>query len=351
MEFGIQFFPDVGPEERSGADYWAQALHLVGLCDELGYTSVRTVEHYFHPYGGYSPNPIVFLAAAAMRSRQARLVTGAVLPVFNHPLKLAGEIGMLDAISGGRLDVGFARAFLPHEFARFGVSLDESRARFDEGLEQVRRLLEEENVTMQGEFHSFSDVTSLPRPTQNPRPPIWVAALATPESFALAGRGGYHVMAIPLAGGRMVELLGHYREGWQSAGHPGRGRVMLAFHMFCHQDAETATALAREPLNRYLRSLVDAASEWRKGAFSADYPEYGRIIEGLAGETFGSQVAKGAAWVGTSGELAERIEDYRSMVGGFDIASMQVNFNTIPVETAEASMRLFAAEVMPRFRD
>ena len=126
---------------------------------------------------------------------------------------------------------------------------------------------------------------------------------------------------------------------------------MLAFNMFCHQDAETATALAREPLNRYLRSLVDAASEWRKGAFSADYPEYGRIIEGLAGETFGSQVAKGAAWVGTSGELAERIEDYRSMVGGFDIASMQVNFNTIPVETAEASMRLFAAEVMPRFRD
>ena len=150
MEFGIQFFPDVGPEERSGADYWAQALHLVGLCDALGYTSVRTVEHYFHPYGGYSPNPIVFLAAAAMRSRQARLVTGAVLPVFNHPLKLAGEIGMLDAISGGRLDVGFARAFLPHEFARFRVSLDESRARFDEGLEQVRRLLEEENVTMQG---------------------------------------------------------------------------------------------------------------------------------------------------------------------------------------------------------
>ena len=52
---------------------------------------------------------------------RARLVTGAVLPIFNHPLKLAGEIGMLDAISGGRLDVGFARAFLPHEFRRFGA--------------------------------------------------------------------------------------------------------------------------------------------------------------------------------------------------------------------------------------
>ena len=130
MVSGIQFFPDIGPAVQSGEDYWADALHLVELCDALGYTHVRTVEHYFNPYGGYSPNPIVFLTAASQRCQQARLVTGAVLPVFNNPLKLAGEIGMLDAISHGRLDVGFARAFLPHEFARFGVSLDESKARF-----------------------------------------------------------------------------------------------------------------------------------------------------------------------------------------------------------------------------
>ncbi len=200
MQFGLQFFPAVAPSEKSAEQYWREALHLVGLCDALGYVNVRTVEHYFHPYGGYSPNPIVFLTAAAMRTAKARLITAAVLPVFNHPLKLAGEIGMLDAISGGRLEVGFARAFLPHEFAHFGVSMDESRARFDEGVAQVRLLLEGENVTSEGEFHTFKDVTSLPRPTQVPRPPFWVAALATPESFERAGRNGYAVMAIPRAG-------------------------------------------------------------------------------------------------------------------------------------------------------
>ena len=220
MEFGIQFFPDLSPSEQSGADYWAQGLNLVGLCDELGYTSVRTVEHYFHPYGGYSPNPIVFLSAAAMLTKKARLITGAVLPTFNNPLKLSGEIGMLDAISGGRSEVGFGRAFLPHEFARFKVSLDESRARFEEGVEQVRRLLEEENVTAEGKSHSFVDVTSLPRPTQQPRPPFWIAAVGSPESFARAGRNGYGIMAIPMAGGQMAELTGIYRENWQSAGHP-----------------------------------------------------------------------------------------------------------------------------------
>ena len=115
MQFGVQFLPDVRPEEKPAQTYFREALDLAEEADRLGYSHVRIVEHYFHHYGGYSPNPIVFLAAAAQRTRRARLVTGAVLPAFNHPLKLAGEIAMLDALSGGRLDVGFARAFLPHE--------------------------------------------------------------------------------------------------------------------------------------------------------------------------------------------------------------------------------------------
>ena len=141
MEFGLNFFPSCAPHEKSAADYWADTLHLCGLMDELGYTHVRTVEHYFHAYGGYSPNPVVFLAAAAQRSRKARMITGAVLPVFNNPLKVAGELGMLDGISNGRLEIGFARAFLPNEFETFGIDIEESRARYEEGVEQIQALL------------------------------------------------------------------------------------------------------------------------------------------------------------------------------------------------------------------
>ena len=61
-------------------------------------------------------------------------------------------------------------------------------------------------------------------------------------------------------------------------------------------------------------------------------------------------MARGAAWVGDPKELREQIKDYQQALGGFDIASMQVNFNTISVEDAEESMRLFSAEVMPYFR-
>lgn len=348
MQVGIQFFPDVGPEVKSGRDYWQEALALVGLCDRYGYSHVRTVEHYFHPYGGYSPNPVVFLAAAAQVTKRARLVTGAVLPAFNNPLKLAGELAMLDALCDGRLDIGFARAFLPHEFARFGVKLDESRARFDEGVEQVRLLLEQENVTHEGRFHSFRDLTSLPRPTQRPRPPFYVAALATRESFERAGAAGHGIMAIPMAGGAMAELINVYRDAWKRAGHPGKGVVMLAFHMFCHQDQATAERIAREPLNRYLRSLVGAASAWMSGESSADYPGYDKIIAMLSRDDFDSQVAKGAAWVGTPNRILDSVASYRQQIGDFEIASLQVNFNDMSLADAQASMRLFGEEVLPR---
>jgi len=348
MQVGIQFFPDIGPAEKSARDYWQEALSLVALCDRYGYSHVRTVEHYFHPYGGYSPNPIVFLAAAAQVTKQARMVTGAVLPAFNNPLKLAGELAMLDALSDGRLDIGFARAFLPHEFARFGVKLDESRARFDEGVEQVRLLLEQENATSEGRFHSFRNVTSLPRPTQQPRPPFYVAALATKESFERAGTAGHGVMAIPMGGGAMAELLGIYRDAWKRARHPGKGTVMLAFHMFCHEDQATAERIAREPLNRYLRSLVAAASDWMSGETSADYPGYDKIIAMLARDDFDSQVAKCAAWVGTPQRILDTVATYRGQIGDFEIASLQVNFNDITLADAQASMRLFGDAVLPR---
>jgi alkanesulfonate monooxygenase SsuD/methylene tetrahydromethanopterin reductase-like flavin-dependent oxidoreductase (luciferase family) len=132
MQFGIQFFPEIDEADKPAAIYFRECLDIVEEAEVLGLSHARTVEHYFERYGGYSPNPIVFLSALSQRTKKPRLITGAVLPVFNHPLKLAGEIGMLDAISGGRLDVGFARAFLPHEFRRFKISPDESVARFRE---------------------------------------------------------------------------------------------------------------------------------------------------------------------------------------------------------------------------
>jgi len=349
VEFGIQFIPDVKPSETTAEEYFAESLQLCEDAEAGGFTHVRTVEHYFHYYGGYSPNPIVFLAAVSQRTKRMRLVTGAVIPAFNHPLKVAGEIGMLDGLSHGRLDVGFARAYLPHEFRRFGVSPNESVARYREGIEQIDLLLREEDVTHRGQFHTIENTTSLPRPVQKPRPKFYVAALNTPESFSFAGKMGYSVMAIPMIGAKMRELLGAYRTAWKDAGHPGNGEVMLAFHMYCHEDGEHARRTCKDRIAAYLGSLVEAASDWTQGLSSADYPGYDKIIEKIQASSMETLIRDGAAWIGSPAELRETIGRLQDEYGGFEHASLQVNFNTLRYGLAAPSLKLFCEAVVPEF--
>jgi alkanesulfonate monooxygenase SsuD/methylene tetrahydromethanopterin reductase-like flavin-dependent oxidoreductase (luciferase family) len=347
MQFGVQFFPAVDHTEKDAADYFAESLAIAEEAQRLGFSHLRTVEHYFMRYGGYSPNPIVFLAAASQRTTTMRLVTGAVLPVFNHPLKLAGEIAMLDGISGGRLDVGFARAFLPHEFRRFGISPDESHARFREGLEQVELLLSTESATHRGQFHSFESVTSLPRPTQKPRPKFYIAATQTPESFEFAGTRGYSLMAIPI--GPLGPMLAIYRKAWRAAGHQGDGEVMIAFHMFCHENARLAREIARKPFEEYFRALSQAVDDWTRGTVSKDYRDYDKSMRKLASFTLDGQIESGGAWVGTPDEIKSIIRRVIDNFGAFEHASLQINFGTLDLGDAQRSMRLFAAQVMPEF--
>ena len=96
--------------------------------------------------------------------------------------------------------------------------------------------------------------------------------------------------------------------------------------------------------------MVAAASDWTEGLNSQDYPNYDKIIAVLASENFDTQMAKGLAWVGTPRELTQRVLAFNDEVGGFESASLQVNFNTISREDALRSMHLFAREVMPAVR-
>lgn len=347
LQFGVQFFPALSPAQKSAADYFEECLAIAAEAETLGFTHGRIVEHYFHPYGGYSPNPIVFLAALSQRTRTMRLVTGAILPVFGHPLKHAGEIAMLDALSRGRLDVGMARAFLPHEFRRFAIPLDESNARYREGMEQIALLLEQEDVTHHGRFHSFEHTTSLPRPTQLPRPKFYVAATQTAETFEFAGRNGHALMAIPISP-KIRGLVEQYRAAWRAAGHPGNGEVMMAFHMFCHESGDQARAIARQPFEAYFRGLADVTSDWEKGVASNDYVDYDKQAAKLRATTLESQIEGGGAWIGTPDEIRNAIARARDIFGPFEHASLQINFSDLPYDDARRSMRLFAAEVMAR---
>ena len=152
-------------------------------------------------------------------------------------------------------------------------------------------LLKDENVSSKGEFNSFSNITSLPRPTQKPHPPFWIAATTTPETFAFAGTNGCKVMAIPLEPNKMRELIGIYRDAWRKAGHPGNGHVMNTFFMCCAPTREEAMAVGLGPCNAHLKGLADAAKEWLTGASTKDYPGYDKLMAHVLADSAEKQIA------------------------------------------------------------
>lgn len=348
MKYGINLFPTVGPAEKRASEYYEDALHLVDLAEDLGFEHVKTVEHYFFTYGGYSPDPVTFLAAAAARTTRVALVTGAVIPAFTHPVKLAGKLAMLDNLSHGRLRVGFGRAFLPAEFDAFGISMDESRPRFAEGVEACVRLWSEENVEFSGQFYRFGPVTLLPRPYQRPHPPVLVASAVTPASCEQAGRDGRGLLLVPSISKRekIVEMLELYRKARSDAGHaPESGEVQMSYNCFISEDPVEA----REKGEIYARHsnavLREAVSEWAERR-SSGYEGYEKIVDNLARADFGRSLAENKALVGTPDEVVERIRTIREWFGEVTI-SLQVVSGNPPLRESERTMELFAEKVMP----
>jgi alkanesulfonate monooxygenase SsuD/methylene tetrahydromethanopterin reductase-like flavin-dependent oxidoreductase (luciferase family) len=349
VDFGVNFFPVVDPARLSAAQYYADALALSELADELGYEHVQFVEHFGSSYGGYSPDPIALLCAVAVRTSRVRLVTGAVIPAFAHPIQLASSLAMLDNLSGGRLDVGFGRAFLPAEFTAFGVSMDSSRARFEEGISACVALWTGEDVVFDGEFHRFGPFTTYPRPLQQPHPPVLVASATSPESCAAAGRAGHHLQVVPSVTSPegLLAMLSAYRAGRQEAGH-GPGRVQVKYTCYLAADRDQALTDARANEENYVRRMADAVADWATTR-SDQYPGYEKFVEKARAYDFDASLAARKVLAGTAEDVRGQIADVRDRCGSDLCLSLQFNPGHLPRERAAAAMRLFAAEVAPAF--
>ena len=343
MKFGINFFPSFRPEDGTTADYYEQCLRLAVRADELGYSSIKTVEHSFYDYGGHSPNPCVFLSAIAARTKRIRLITGAVIPAFHHPAHLGGELAMLDNMSRGRLDAGFGRAFLPKEFEVYGVPMSESRDRFEEAIGMIRRLWTEERVTAKGKFWTLDDVRLMPRVVQKPHPPVWIAAISSEESFVYAAKNRFHLMIVPYAGkpGQLQEYVKMYRRMFRE------GQVQVAQFGYVAEKRDEAMAGFRRICKRYLETFADAVQSWQ-GKSSDQYPGYDKMVASILATTPEKIIEQGGAFVGTPDDVVEQVKKCRDQFGGDIEPSMQINFGGSSDAEAFRTLELIASRVMPR---
>jgi alkanesulfonate monooxygenase SsuD/methylene tetrahydromethanopterin reductase-like flavin-dependent oxidoreductase (luciferase family) len=244
MKLGVlQFFS--WPERRVPLEtVFARALDRIAIMDRAGYDAVWLAEHHF---SSFSVCPSVHLMGtmAAARTRRLRIGTGVSLAPFYHPLRLAEEVALLDILSGGRVNWGAGRGFARVEFENFGVPPDESTSRFREAVEIVLRAWTEERLTFEGQHFRFDGVEVLPKPLQQPHPPVWMAATSEPSIDWAAGRG-FSILMDPHAAHRdLGRKRRYYAERLAASGFSIDGRDLpmarlLALGDSAAEAAETA---------------------------------------------------------------------------------------------------------------
>ena len=202
MKLGVlQFFS--WPERRVDlATVYARALERIEIMDRTGYDAVWLAEHHF---SSFSVCPSVHMVGtlAAARTKRLRIGTAVSLAPFYHPLRLAEEVALLDLLSGGRVNWGAGRGFARVEFTAFGVPPEESASRFRETVEIVLRAWTEEKLNFTGDHFRFEDVEVLPKPAQQPHPPVWVAASSEGAIDWAAGRG-FSILMDPHSSGAEI---------------------------------------------------------------------------------------------------------------------------------------------------
>jgi len=197
---------------------YAEHLEAWEEMDRLGYDGVAFNEHHTSPYGLMN-SPNLLAAAVSQRTTRLKILIYGNLAPLHDPLRLAEELAMVDCLSNGRLISGFARG-IPREYAVYNVPLTESRARFDEAWEIIRRAWTEEVFDFDGQFWSYKDVAIWPRPVQQPHPPVWVPVSGSKETIEWAAR--WNAPITPGLGGHVgvrEDITRYYAQCLQQHGH------------------------------------------------------------------------------------------------------------------------------------
>lgn len=339
--------PDLSDEQM-----YAGEVRIAELADRLGFDSLWAVEHHFDDYA-MCPDNVVLLANLAGRTQHLRLGTGAVILPWNDPLRVAEKMIMLDILSGGRAIFGMGRGLSRIEYSPFGISMDESRARFDEAAAMITEALETGYIEGSGPFYPQPRTRLRPGPRASFRGRLYCVA-GSPDSVTSCVNLGASLMSIvtrPVPD--LMPVYRSYREQYRARHGTEPPPISLNVNMYCHEDAETAAERAQRHIAAFFASNVrhyEMAGE--HFATTAGYERYAELAEGLraAGlEKASAAYAASALW-GTPAQILEQLAAIRQVLGDFELIVLP-SFGAMPYPQAERSLELFAKEVMPQARE
>ena len=345
MRFG--FFDQLPcVEGYSERQRYQDIMAQIELGDALGFQTAWLGELHFSRPFSILATPLMVLAAAAQRTSRIRLGTAVTLLPLHNPVKVAEEAATADILSDGRLEFGVGRGTAPIHYVGYDILQEESRERFEEGLDFILQAWTHESFSYQGKYFRAQDLTLVPRPIQTPHPPIRIAA-NSPDTFPIAGRRGLSIFATPLINPpeKLRAGLTVYRDTLPAG---VRGDTALAFPVH----VTTSRAQARQECEASLRRFFREAGERLRPFGQTDiktYEAFQQVLARMERVKYDDIDRE----MGVFGDPAYCVERVQALQRDYQMDEFICYFNQGGImdhTMVKQSMTLFAKEVMPHCR-
>ncbi len=347
MEFGTFYQLPCAPVQSPQARY-DETILQIQHADTLGIDVAWLAELHFYPAFSIMPSPLLVAAAVAQRTARIRLGTAVNLLPLHNPLRNAEDAATLDLLSNGRLEYGAGRGSIPLHFAGYNVSLAESRQRFLEVLDILLLAWTQDTFSYHGAYHQYNNVQVVPKPLQQPHPPIRIACNSS-DSFQQAGERGWRLFCTPVVVPmpRLKDDVAMYRTLLKEHDAPQRGdEVALMTSVYVDTSPSKARQVPEASLTNYhtvLRQMHEASQAAHPAPATPRTREMQARLQSMTYE----EATRTYAIYGEPSYCIERIQALKE---AFGINQFIAWFNTggkIPHPQVMDSMTLFAERVMP----
>ena len=344
---------------------YQQVLEQAELADRLGWHALWTVEHHFLEEFSHCSNPEVLYGAVAARTTNLRIGYGVRLAPapYNHPVRSAESAAVLDLISDGRVDFGTGRSSTRAELEGFGIRPDQTRPMWREALDHIVGCWTNDEWEFEGEFWQMPRRRVLPKPRQQPHPPIF-GATGSVDGHELMGELGIGLCSFGVAvpPHEVAERIGIYRKGLERCSTPvgvERNETAAAFLMACVAPTqEEAVAVAEESFVWYpKRSVAQITSvvRWMEESGTGDDGTYHYLDDVRKMEDSGLVDHINMDWLlgidsiicGDPDRAVEQARQFEA--AGVDLLLCLVNPYKIPHDKVMQTIELMGRHVIPEF--
>lgn len=348
MDFGILFtsHPNTSTEPYPHRDVHARVTREILRADELGFDYAWIAEHHFSNQYGIMPDVFVYTAYLAALTKRIKIGTAVVTLPLANPLRVAENAAFVDILSKGRFALGLGSGYRKYEFDGFGIDFEARRDIQEEALPLLMELFAKKRVSHRGKHFNFEiggEYELFPHALQQPYPPIFLAG-ATERSIGVAGRMGFGLMLsswTPFEG--LARQTANYRSALEATptalrANRARGLVDVARWVYVAENDAKARAESEAGILRHL------------GHFSSGHTSgyLGTVANPTGTAQTYESLSRDIILHGSPATVAEKIERLAAMTG---VTSVMLHYPPwYGVEKALASLELFAAEVIPRFK-